>query len=147
MFHRRTLATAVAVAVGLGLASTGATANEVHYTGGFEGPIKYENCDSQPDAHEAGGTWRVNVHERTVTARFVITVDGQPHVAWTAPMTRVVPSEATFEATILTGAGPLTITLVGEKFTYRIAPYDFTAYGGAKCESVTYAGYANPANT
>jgi hypothetical protein len=141
MLHRRAVATAVGLAVGLGLAGTGAAANEVRYIGEFSGPIQYVDCvDPQPGNHVAGGTWRANVHEKSVTARFVITVDGQPHVAWTAPMERVAPSSATFEASILTGAGPLTIMLDGEQFTYTIAPYDFTAYGGAKCASVTYSG-------
>ncbi len=93
MLHRRAVATAVGLAVGLGLAGTGAAANEVRYIGEFSGPIQYVDCvDPQPGNHVAGGTWRANVHEKSVTARFVITVDGQPHVAWTAPMERVAPS-------------------------------------------------------
>lgn len=39
-----------------------------------------------------------------------------------------------------TGAGPLLVTVKGEEMTYRIAPYDFTGWGGAKCDAITYHG-------
>lgn len=142
MGTRRAVAAATGLVVGLGLIGPAAAADQVRYTGEFGGAIAYDTCEVEPaaGAHVAGGSWRVNVHGRTVTARFVITVDGEPHVAWTARMARVVDSDATFEAQIVTGAGPLSIRLEGDRFTYRIAPYDLTAYGGAKCASVTYSG-------
>lgn len=59
-------------------------------------------------------------------------------------MTRVADPRATFEATVITGADPLVIKLIGNDFTYTISPYDYTPWGGPTCASVTYSGTPNP---
>lgn len=113
--------------------------------GQFGGEILYEgeqaSCQAAAAEHEvAGGTWRINVHDTKGTARFVIFVDGQPHVAYTAQLARTDNPTATFEGSVQTGAGKLTVTVQGNEMTYQIAPYDFTAWGGSKCDAAIYHG-------
>lgn len=142
MSLHRFLTAAAGSLLGLGLVSTGAHAAPTTYSGVFSGPVVYSTCTvpPAPGTHVAGGTWRVNLHDQKATARFVITVDGAPHVAFTAQLDRVASSTATFEAEILTAAGPLVVTLRGSDFSYVIAPYDYSAFGGAVCASVEYDG-------
>ena len=78
-----------------------------------------------------------------VPARFVIYVDGAPHVAYTAQMTRVPNAQATFEVTLTTAAGPLVVDLVGDAFTYAIAPGK-SPWDGSLCHPVTYSGPLAP---
>lgn len=138
----RFLTTAAASLLGVGLLSTSAQATPTTYGGVFSGPVVYSSCTvpPPPGTHVAGGTWRVNLHDRKATARFVITVDGAPHVAFTAQLDRLASSPATFQAEVVTAAGPLVITLSGSAFSYVIAPYDYSAFGGAVCASVEYDG-------
>lgn len=117
----------------------------VGYDGTFADHVSYVGCKPEVSGTLiASGTWRVNLHDQKATARFVINVDGAPHVAFTAQMARVDDSEATFKATLSTGAGPLEVKLVGDHFTYTISPYDYAPWGGPTCSSVTYSGTLNP---
>jgi hypothetical protein len=136
------IAAAFALVTGIvGPASAGPTST--NYSGTFAGQITYQGCKGgNPGVHIASGTWRVNVATNgDASARFVIYVDGAPHVAFTAPMQAdtLQPGEV-FADTLMTGAGPLRVSLVGTTFEYRIAPYDYTPWGGEKCQAVTYWG-------
>lgn len=139
------LATAVVTVVGTGAP---AMAGEgVGIEGSFDGRT-YTSCtlDGQPYAPEAGtvtGTWRVNLHDTKATARFVILVDGTPHVAYTAQMDRISDPSSVFTATLTTLAGPLELRLVGDELTYTIAPYTDPFGGGFTCASVVYTGTAS----
>ena len=138
-----------AAALVLSAAAPASASESVGYGGIFDGPIVYDTCSTSddqaidPGTNLASGTWRVNLHDQKATARFVINVNSAPHVAYTAQLTRL-PSDATFEATMITGAGPLVVKLVGDAFTYKIARYDYTEWGGFRCESVTYSGTLAP---
>ena len=150
MGKARTTASALTVALGLTLVGAGmAGADPVNYTGRFDGEITASGCEEDApfkyEGMQAGGTWRVNLHEDKATVRFVITVDGELHVAWTAQIQRVPDAGAVFKAELpglgADGLGTLTITLEHDgAFSYVIHPYDFSAYGWGSCESVTYPG-------
>lgn len=140
MSTKRILAITGAALAAAAATMPAAMAAGVGIRGEFSGPIDYQGCSPEEGTHVASGTWRVNVHATTGTARFVIDVDGVPHVAFTTKLERVPDSAATFEGTTQTGAGPLTVTVSGTEMTYRIAPYDFTPWGGPTCDSVTYFG-------
>lgn len=140
MFRRTLVSLGATALLGMSLAAPATADSDVTYQGVFSGEITYSVCTTAAPTSIAGGTWRVNVHDQKATARFVITVDGAPHVAFTAQMARIPSDTATFEASVITGAGPLDIRLVGEEFSYEIAPYDYTPWGGLKCDSVTYHG-------
>lgn len=129
------VAASMPVALGAGVGVGGEFAGEIQYTG------EQPSCLAAAAEHQhAEGTWRINIHETRGTARFVISVDGVPHVAYTAQLTRMTDSTATFKGTVQTGAGKLTVTVQGNEMTYQIAPYDYTPWGGAQCDSVTYVG-------
>lgn len=153
--------TVVALAAG-GLVPSGtAAAGDAHLTGTFSPGITSSGCLSglSPDTADvagvplsdpatwgpASGTWRVNVGTKTASARFVIFLQDQPHVAFTIPLKITVDDGTTLQAVGATGAGGLTVTVTGTQLTYVIAPYDSTSFGGdhaAYCPagSVTYAG-------
>lgn len=129
-----------AAALVVSAAAPASASESVSYGGTFVGPIVYNTCTPAVSGTKvASGTWRVNVHDQKATARFVINVNGVPHVAYTAQMTRLTNDDATFEATMITGAGPLVVMLVGDVFTYRIARY-ISPWDGTTCDSVTYSG-------
>ena len=86
-------------------------------SGDFTGKIGYSGCSTNAGAHYAIGTWWINVHDTTGTARFVIYVDGEPHVAYTTILTRTEDAKATFAGTVATGAGPLTVTVKGSRIS------------------------------
>ncbi|GAA6527829.1 hypothetical protein [Intrasporangium sp. DVR] len=139
---RAIAATAAAMALMAITTPTAAGANNA-LQGEFAGAVTYENCTvGAPEGPSiASGSWRINVHDAKGTARFVILVNDAPHVAFTAQLSRVwLDGQASFQGTVMTGAGPLLVTVKGEEMTYRIAPYDFTAWGGAKCDAITYHG-------
>jgi hypothetical protein len=127
------------------------TTGPARYTGVFNGPVTYVPDDvghpGQCDAgtHYASGSWRVSLHGNDgATARFVITVDGAPHVAYTTQMHKVAVGPGTFELTSTTAAGPLDVTLSADgTLRYTIAPYDYSPWGGFTCASVTYQGTAD----
>jgi hypothetical protein len=139
----RSTAAAAGVLLGLGLAVPGAAAGaeSVTYEGTFGGPVETVGCEPAYGPMQAGGTWRVIVANHQAVARFAITVNGEPHVTYTAPMDLLptAPREA-FRITVQTGAGPLVVSLKGRTLRYQIAPYDFSAWGGSVCSSVTYYG-------
>ena len=146
MFIRRMVIAAVGVVAAVGAASPADAGQGVGLTGTFDGRT-YNVCHDEtgavhPDAGVVTGTWRVNLHDAKATARFVIDVDGVPHVAYTAQMERVADETAVFAATTMTGAGPLEVRLVGTDFTYTISPYTDPFGGGFVCDSVVYTGQA-----
>lgn len=119
--------------------SAGAATTET-YRGIFTGPVVYENCVNAPAPTTASGTWSVAAHRDTATLAVNIFTDGRHHVSFGGPFAQVEPTGGeAFVVEIPTGAGPLTVSLTGQTFTYRIAPYDFF---GIQCESVTYGGVA-----
>lgn len=138
-------ATIVAVA---GAASPAVAADSgVNYRGTFDART-YDTCtkdgqDFTPHVGDVTGSWRVNVHAATVTARFVIDVDGAPHVAYTTQLARLADDTATFSATTKTAAGDLVVRLEGSTFTYTISPYADPFGEGFTCESVVYSGTSN----
>ena len=83
--------------------------------------------------------WSVALHGTTdATVAFDIFVNGRHHVSFAGTVLQEVPDKGqTFAVAIPTQAGPLTVSLVGETFVYRIAPYDLF---GIACRSVTYSG-------
>jgi hypothetical protein len=138
-----------------------ASASDTHVTGTFDPAITSSGClngTSPSTAAKPGvtlsdpaswgpasGTWRINVGTKTASARFVILLQGEPHVAYTIPLKVTVDDGTTLTAVGATGAGGLTVTVTGTRMTYEIAPYDSTAFGGdhaAYCPSgsVTYSG-------
>jgi hypothetical protein len=143
--------TVVALAAG-GLAPSGAaSASDTHLTGIFDEKITSIGCQSgtglsdPADWGPASGTWRINVGTKTASARFVILLNGQPHVAYTIPLKVTVDDGTTLTAVGTTGAGDLTVSVTGTQMTYTIAPYDSRSFGGdhaAYCPtgSVTYFG-------
>ena len=146
MFVRRMVIAAIGVVAAVGAASPAAAGQGVGFTGSFDGRT-YDSCTLagapyEPYVGQVTGSWRVNLHEAKATARFVIDVDGSPHVAYTVQMVRVPGDGATFTATTTTGAGPLTVRLDGTDFTYTIAPYTDPFGEGYECGSVVYTGQA-----
>lgn len=165
MFTKKLALVAAAVVLGIGLAAPVAAASDsstypkgVDYRGTFGSTVTFvgftdegttspycidatgEHVTPPVDQHLTG-TWRANVGAKIVSARFAMYINDVPHVVYTAPMVREV-TDATFQAGILTGAGQLTITLVGTDFSYTIQPYDTTPFwaDGLACESATFHG-------
>lgn len=127
---------ASAVVVG----STASAATTTTYHGIFSGPVVYEGCTTSPPSATAGGTWNVAVHGTAVASVTVnILVDGKHHVSFGYGKFEQVPSRAgeAFAVAIPTEAGDLRVSLVGDTFVYRIAPYKLF---GLDCGSVTYYG-------
>lgn len=142
-----TATAALTLSLFAGVASPAVAADQgVNYRGSFDARV-FSECKTIPDEDpitpETGtvtGSWRVNVHASTATARFVIAVDGVPHVAYTTKMNREVDDGATFTATTKTGAGDLVVRLSGTEFTYTISPYTDPFAGAFECGSVVYSG-------
>lgn len=141
----RILATTVsAVALAASFAGPAAAAGDVHYAGTFLPQISGTCSVNDFTGADASGTWRVNVHEGTAVARFVIYLDGVKHVAYTAPMQVLDPAGATFKVSMTTLAGELTVTLTGNDLTYSIPSYDtvddYGAAVGSTCSGIVYHG-------
>ena len=153
----------VAGVAALGLAPTAGTVSadsESHFVGTFTEDITPVGCLSglsPADAKmanvpledpatwgPASGTWRVNAGTSTASSRFVIYLDTVPHVAFTMPLKVQTNDDGVLQATGMTGAGELTVTISGDDMTYSIADYDSTSFGShaAYCPggSVTYHG-------
>jgi len=107
------------------------------FQGTFAGPITYTACTTDPGNHLASGTWRVHIQQKKANARFLIEVDGVPHVAFTAQMVVEQAADGGFVVSTDTLAGRLTVILKGRDFAYAISPY---AYAGLDCASVVYPG-------
>jgi uncharacterized protein YbjQ (UPF0145 family) len=145
---RRTalITSAAASLVALAGAASPALADDqgVGYRGTFDART-FTTCTSDgqavtPYVGIVTGSWRVNAHDTKATARFVIDVDGAPHVAYTTQMTRLADDAATFSATTRTAAGDLVVRLEGDIFTYTISPYADPFGAGFTCDSVVYSG-------
>jgi hypothetical protein len=131
------LATLLASAVAV--AATASAATTTTYHGVFSGPVVYKGCTATPPTAIASGTWSVALHGTTdATVTVSIFVNGEHHVSFGGTSPQVAPTKGqTFAVAIPTLAGPLTVSLTGETFVYRIAPYDLS---GITCRSVTYSG-------
>jgi hypothetical protein len=131
------VAALIASAVAAG--STASAATTTTYHGTFSGPVVYKGCTTTPPTAIASGTWSVALHGTTdATIAVDIFVNGAHHVSFGGPFPQIAPEKKhAFAVTIPTQAGSLTISLVGETFVYRIAPYDLF---GINCQSVTYNG-------
>ncbi|HZD88447.1 MAG TPA: hypothetical protein VE088_10625 [Gaiellaceae bacterium] len=127
------LASAVAAA------ATASAATTTTYHGIFSGPVVYKGCTTTPPAAIASGTWSVALHGTAdATIAVDIFVNGAHHVSFGGTYPQVAPEKKqAFAVAIPTLAGPLTISLTGDTFSYVIAPYD---YFGITCRSVTYSG-------
>ena len=121
------------------VAATASAATTTTYRGTFSGPVVYKGCTTTPPTSIASGTWSVALHGTTdATVTVHIFVNGQHHVSYGGTYPQVTPEKRQlFAVAIPTLAGPLTVSLTGERFEYRIAPYD---YFGVTCRSVTYSG-------
>ena len=130
---------AVLLAAAVVLAATASAATTTTYHGVFSGPVVYKGCTNTPPPAIASGTWSVALHGATdATIAVNIFVNGAHHVSFGGTVPQVAPEKKqAFAVTIPTQAGPLMISLVGEKLVYRIAPYDLV---GITCQSVTYNG-------
>ena len=136
---------AVLAATALVAPGGASAAQPMNYAGEFEGAITYAGCTPQmPTDDEAGGTWSVRIYGDTAKGKFAITVNGEKHVFYPYPGMTVAEPEGgtTFSVSGMTGAGLLTVTLVGDELTYTVGTgepgsYD---YGGLVCDSVTYPG-------
>lgn len=126
---------ASAVAVG----STASAATTTTYHGIFSGPVVYRGCTTTPPTAIASGTWSVALHGTTdATIAVDIFANGAHHVSFGGTFPQIAPEKKqAFAVAIPTQAGDLTISLVGETFVYRIAPYNLF---GISCKSVTYNG-------
>jgi hypothetical protein len=155
------LALVAALVLGAGLVTPAASAADsttyprgTDYRGVFDRTVEFTGFPAQggdcldvndhpvvPATQDLSGTWRANVGTTVVSARFVMYVNGEPHVVYTAPMYRE-ETTAVFQAGMWTGAGQLTISLVGDEFTYTIAPYDTRGFfsDGVSCASATFHG-------
>lgn len=123
----------------IGMAGAASAATTTTYHGLFTGPVVYQGCATTPPTAIAHGTWNVALHgasDATVTVN--IFVNGKHHVSFGGTVPQLAPENGqTFAVAIPTQAGPLAISLLGNAFMYRIAPYDLF---GISCESVTYTG-------
>lgn len=121
------------------LAATASAATTTTYHGIFSGPVVYD-CTTTPEPAIASGTWNVALHGTTVASVTVnILVDGKHHVAFGyGKFEQTTPAVGEmFAVTIPTEAGALRVSLTGDTFVYRIAPYHLF---GLDCQSVTYNG-------
>lgn len=108
------------------------------YNGVFSGPVVHKGCTTgTPSTAIASGDWSVALHGTTdAMVAINIFVNGKHHVSFGGTVPKVAPEKGqTFAVAIDTDAGPLTMSLAGERFVYRIAPYDLF---GISCRSVTY---------
>ena len=122
------------------MAAAASAATTMTYNGVFSGPVVYKGCTTgTPSTAIASGTWSVALHGTTdATVAINIFVNGQHHVSFGGTVPQVAPKKGqTFALAFQTEAGPLAISLAGETFVYRIAPYDLF---GISCQSVTYSG-------
>lgn len=132
-------AVALVSAVALtGVIAAGATGTTT-YHGTFAGPVVYQGCGGSAPTVLAGGTWSVALHEQgDANVSVNIFADGKHHVSFGGTFAQLPAQKGElFAVGIPTEAGPLTVSLKGTAFTYRIAPYD--AFG-LSCKSVTYSG-------
>ena len=127
------------VASSIAVAATASAGTTTTYHGVFSGPVVYKGCTTTPPTAIASGTWSVALHGTTdATVTIDIFVNGEHHVSFGGTFPQVAPAKGqTFAVAIPTQAGPLTVSLKGEMFTYLIAPYDLF---GIACRSVTYSG-------
>ena len=130
---------AVLAAAAVVLAATASAATTTTYHGIFSGPVVYKSCTTTPPTAIASGTWSVALHGTAdATISVNIFVNGAHHVSFGGTFPQIAPEKKqAFAVAIPTQAGPLTISLVGENFVYRIAPYELF---GLDCRSVTYNG-------
>ena len=140
---RRALALVTAGALTFLLAAPAmAAAPPTTYHGVFDGPVAFRGCTPAAPVDTADGQWNVIIRGDMATVAFNIFVNGRHHVSFggVAPIVAARPGE-TFAVSILTGAGPLRVSLAGTRFMYDITPYDFSPWGGLKCDGgVTYYG-------
>jgi hypothetical protein len=124
------------------VAATASAATSTTYHGNFSGPVVYKGCTTTPQTAIASGTWSVALHGTTdATVTVNIFVNGAHHVSFGGTVPQLAPGRGqTFAVAIPTLAGPLTVSLTGETFVYRISPYDLS---GISCRSVTYNGILN----
>lgn len=131
------------VAVVLGVVSapalTAGAAQTTTYHGVFSGPVVYKGCTTTPPTTIASGTWGVALHGQTdATVSVSIFTDGAHHLSFGGTFAQITPEKnQTFAVEIPTQAGNLVVSLKGQAFSYRIAPYD--AFGVSR-KSVTYNG-------
>jgi hypothetical protein len=143
---RRTLALAVAGVLTLALAAPVVAAPvATTYHGVFTPVVDFRGCTTQAPAPEdfvAGGTWNVIIHGDKATVAVNIFVNGRHHVSFGTVASPAIASPGeTFAVQIETGAGPLRVGLAEREFFYDITPYDFSPWGGLKCDGgVTYHG-------
>lgn len=122
------------------MAAAASAATTTTYNGVFSGPVVYKGCTTgTPATAIASGTWSVALHGTTdATIAVNIFVNGKHHVSFGGTVPQVAPAKGdTFAVAFPTDAGPLRMSLAGETFVYRIAPYDLF---GISCRSVTYNG-------
>jgi hypothetical protein len=110
-------------------------------SGEFSPDIAYEQpCTGDIPSGVADGTWSVTLNSRsTAKGTFVITVGGEPHVAYTFPGMKQAPNSTVDDFMVYgkTMAGLLTVRVADDLMSYRIEPY---SYDGLSCKSVTYFG-------
>lgn len=118
---------------------TAGAAETTTYHGTFAGPVVYRGCAGPAPDVVASGTWSVAQHDRSdATVSVNIFANGEHHVSFGGTFAQLPPRKGeTFVVGIETGAGPLTVSLSGTAFTYRIAPYNLF---DMSCKSITYSG-------
>ena len=136
---------AVLAATALVAPGAASAAQPGNYAGEFEGTIQYVGCNAAtPTDDEAGGTWSVRLYGDTAKGKFSITINGDKHVSFPYPGMVVDSQDSTgFSVSGMTGAGLLTVSLVGDDLTYTVgtgAPGSYT-YGDLVCSSVSYPGH------
>ena len=136
---RRSMSGVAACILALAIATPAtATAAAATYHGVFVGPVEY-GCVAP--AATASGTWNVTTRGDTATMTVNIQLDGKHHVAFGGTFPTATATGETFAIETTTLAGPLRVSLDGDALTYRIEPYDLSAYGGISCPGgVTYSG-------
>ncbi|HSC74543.1 MAG TPA: hypothetical protein VLB89_10265 [Gaiellaceae bacterium] len=137
---RRWLSAVVCVSVIASVAvMTAGAAGTTTYHGRFTGPVVYQGCKREAPDLIAGGTWSVALHEQgDATVSVNIFANGEHHVSLGGTFSQLPAKKGEFFVVgIQVEAGPLTVSLKGAAFTYRIAPYEVF---GISCQSATYSG-------
>lgn len=126
------------VVASVGVIAAGAALTTT-YHGTFAGPVVYQGCKGPAPTVVASGTWGVALHDGSdATVSVNIFANGEHHVSFGGTFAQLPARRGeTFVAGTETEAGPLTVSLSGTAFTYRIAPYSLF---GTSCRSVTYSG-------
>jgi hypothetical protein len=136
MFRNGFFATAIAALVFAATAVAAAPGVTTTFHGTFAGPVDYVGCAAPSTV--ATGRWNVALHgHQDATIAINIFTNGKHHVAYGASAQQVTQAGEMFAFRTLTGAGWLTIRLVGAEMSYTITPYQF---GDLVCGSVTYHG-------